>query len=414
PALRLSDTAPRDVLKEGSRGASDGRSASRARSWLIASQVGLSALLLVTAGLFLRSFVRVINAERGFTEEHVLAFNVSLPTSQYKTRDLRNAFYEEALRRVSALPGVTAAGLTNGLPLEGETWVESIWRQSDDAAPQHHDVDANFRLVSPSYFALLGVRTLSGRLFTDADRGTSRVVLSENTARSLWPGENAIGKLARLGGTDSVYEVIGIVANVRTTGLEREGSLTVYTPYWERGYSPTILLRTKGDPASLATPARAVFRALAPAVPVSRVRTINQIVSGLVAQRRFELVLIAVFAVTALLTASIGIYGIVTHSLGRRAKEISVRIALGALPNHVRVLVLGEVLRPVAVGLVGGMAASLMIGRAIAGLLFEVNPADAATLVSVALILPAVAALACWVPVRRATRLDAAEALRAG
>jgi putative ABC transport system permease protein len=414
PALRFGRTLPGDVLKETTRGASDGRQSARLRSSLIASQVGLSALLLVVAGLFLKSFVRVLHADRGFTAERVLALTVSLPRAAYGKIELRNQFYDEAMRRLSALPGVTAAGVTNGVPLEGETWVESIWRMTNGDS-RGAEFDSNFRFISPNYFDLLGVPLLAGRAFSEADRGAHRIVISESAARALWPGEQAIGKRAHLGGPDtSLYDVVGIAANVRTTGIEHEGSLTVYTPYWERGYAPTIVIRTKMDPAALAGPTRAVLRALAPTAPITKVRTIDQVVSGVVAQRRFEVVLIGLFAITALLTASIGIYGIIAHSLSRRANEISVRIALGAEPRNVHALVFGEVLRPVALGLAAGLIVSVVVGRGVAGLLFEVQPTDVPTLVSVALALATVAALACWIPARRATRLDPVDALRAG
>jgi predicted permease len=411
PALRLSRTAPGSVLQANSRAATSGPEAARARGWLIGSQVGLSAVLLISAGLFLKSFVRVLHADRGFTAERVLALNVTLPMSTYGTGVLRTAFYDEALRRIGALPGVSAAGLANGLPLEGETWVESIWTESD-AGTRGRDFDSNFRFISPNYFALLGVPILRGRAFTESDRGANRVVLSENAARALWPDENAVGKYARLGGTDSVYEVIGVVPNVRTTGIEREGSLTAYTPHWERGAASTILVRTTGDPASLVTSVRGAIRAIAPAAPISKVRTIGQIISGLVAQRRFEAALIGAFALAALLTASIGIYGIISHSLTQRANEIGIRIALGAVPRQIHALVLGEVLRPVGVGLLAGVVGSLLIGRAIASLLFEVRPSDGVTLASVVLMLVVTAALAAWIPARRATQRDFVGALR--
>lgn len=412
PAFRIGSTAPGDVMKDGSRATSDGPRASRARAWLIASQVGLSAILLVAAGLFLQSFVRVLRADRGFTVERVLALDTSLPASAYKTRVLRNAFYEEVLRRIAPLPGVAAVGLTSAVPLEGESWVESIWTESS-AHERDRQFDSNFRFVTPNYFSLLGVPVVGGRPFSDTDRGLSRVVLSENTARSLWPGEVAVGKRLRLGGTDSLYEVVGVVANVRTTGVEHEGSLTVYIPYWERGYAPTILVRTEGDPAAITSSVRRAIRAFAPSVPISKVRTMPQVLSEVVAQRRFELALIGLFALAALLTATVGIYGIISHSLGRRANEISIRIALGAVPRHVRALVLGEVFRPVAGGLVVGILASLLMGRVIASVLFEVRSTDAITVASVVLVLASTSALAGWIPARRASRLDPVDALRA-
>ena len=414
PALRFGRTMPGDVLKESSRGATESRQSSRARSWLIASQVGLSMVLLVVAGLFLKSFVRVLHADRGFTAERILALDVAPPRSAYPTVAHRNQYYMEVMRQISSLPGVTAAALTSALPLEGEGWIDGIWPESDaNAGNGGRELDANFRFVSPNFFSVLGVSLLRGRTFTETDRGQHVVILSENAARAMWPNENPIGKLVHVG-SDSLWSVIGVAADVRTTGIEHDASLTVYHPYWYRGYAPTVLVRTNGDPASLTGSVRAALRQVGPSVPISHVRTINQVISTVVAQRRFELVLIGLFAITALLTASIGIYGIISHSLSRRNNEIGIRIALGARPANVHALILREVLAPVAVGLVVGVLASRAVGALIAGLLFEVRPTDGVTFASVGIVLAVVATVACWIPTRRATRIDPVDALRAG
>ena len=413
PALRFGRTTPGDVLKESSRGATESRQGARARSWLIASQVGLSAVLLVVAGLFLKSFVRVLHADRGFSAERVLALDVTLPRGAYPTIAQRNQYYSEVMQRVSTLPGVTAAALTSALPLEGEGWIDGLAPESGANGGWGKEVDANFRFISPNFFDVLGVTLRKGRTFLDSDRGQHVVILSENAARQLWPNENAIGKYVHAG-NDSLSMVVGVAADVRTTGIEHDASLTVYHPYWYRGYAPTLLVRTNGDPAALTTSVRTALRQFAPSVPISHIRTIDQVVSTVVAQRRFELVLIGLFAVTALVTASIGIYGIISHSLSRRANEIGIRIALGARAVDVHALVLREVLVSVGLGLVAGMLVSRALASMVAGLLFEVRPTDAGTLAAVALVLAVVAAVACWIPTRRATRIDPVDALRAG
>jgi predicted permease len=413
PALRFGRTTPGDVLKESSRGATESRKGARARSWLIASQVGLSAVLLVVAGLFLKSFVRVLHADRGFSAQRVLALNVTLPSSAYSTIAQRNQYYGEVMQRVSALPGVSAVALTSALPLEGEGWIDGLAPESGANGGWGKEVDANFRFVSPNFFDVLGVTLKKGRSFIESDRGQHVVVLSENAARALWPNEEPIGKYVHAG-NDSLSTVVGVAADVRTTGIEHDASLTVYQPYWYRGYAPTILVRTNGDPAALTASVRTALRQFAPSVPISHIRTIDQVVSTVVAQRRFELVLIGLFAITALLTASIGIYGIISHSLSHRANEIGIRIALGARPVNVHALILREVLTPVAVGLVGGVIASRAMSGIIAGLLYEVRPTDSSTFAGVALVLAIVATVACWIPTRRATQIDPVEALRAG
>ncbi|MDB4877823.1 MAG: hypothetical protein JWM41_4269 [Gemmatimonadetes bacterium] len=414
PAFKLGRIAPGDVLKEGGRAMTESRQGTRVRSLLIAAQVGLSALLLVAGGLFLKSFMRVMNVDKGFTADRVLALDFSMPVGAYPRPESRNQFYASALEKLAALPGVVGVATTSALPLEGENWIDGLRRDGTSERDGDAGGQANFRFVSPSFFGVLGVPIRKGRALADTDRGRRTIVLSERAAQSLWPNENPIGKHVHAG-SDSLYEVVGIAADVRTTGLERAGSLIAYMPYWDRSLpSSTILLRTRNDPAAITTSARQALRDVAPSVPISRVRTIAQVISGVVAQRRFELVLIGLFALTALLTASIGIYGIISHSLGRRSNEIGIRIALGARALDVHTLVLREVLWPVALGLVLGVGASVIAGRAVAGLLFEVQPTDAGVLVSVALVLGAVATLACVIPSRRATRIDPVDALRAG
>ena len=411
PALRFGRTHPGDVLKESARGASGGRSSARLRSALIASQVGLSALLLVVGGLFLKSFLRVIHADKGFTTERVLAVDVPLTPMEYRTGDARNAFFDEAMRRINALPGVVGTALTSAVPLEGESWVDGVSRLAPDGT-RDAEIAANFRFITPNYFALMGVPIVAGRSFENSDRGTNRMIISENLARTLWPGESAIGKRAPTGDQQAVHEVIGVVADVRTSGIEHAPSLILYEPYWEFGRAENILVRTNIDPASLAPQVRRIIHALSPTAPIAKIRTMDEIISSVVAERRFELILIELFALTALLTASIGIYGVISHSLGRRTNEIGIRIALGAEPSGVHALVLRETSWPVAIGLAVGLFASVAAGRAIASLLYEVRPTDAIVLGSVALLLAIVAELACWIPSRRAARIDPVDALR--
>jgi predicted permease len=408
PAWRFGRVTPGDVLKESGRSSTDGRSGVRARSALIAAQVGMSALLLIAGGLLLKSFVRVLGVDKGFTAERVLALNVVLPRTAYPKLDDRNRVYVRALDALRKLPGVTEAGLTSALPLEGENWIDGL--RAGDRGP---GTNANFRFVSPSAFGVLGQPLLRGRTFFESDRGRRVVLLSAGAAQLLWPGENPIGRQV-FAGSDSTYEVIGIVPDVRTSGLEHAGSVIAYKPYWEIGPpAVTLLVRTAGDPLVVAPSVRAAIRGVAPSVPISRLRTIDDVISSAVAQRRFELVLVGLFALTALVTAAVGIYGIIAHSLARRTNEIGVRIALGARPRDVHALVFVEMLRPVAIGLLGGVVVSLLAGRLLSGLLFEVRPTDVSVLVSVVVVLAAVAGAACLLPARRAAHTDPVDALRA-
>jgi putative ABC transport system permease protein len=412
PALRLRQVDPAEALKAGSRSVTEGRRARRTRSTFIAIQAGLSTVLLVATGLFLASLVRVLRVDKGFAVERVLAVDIVLPRLRYEARETRARFYDQALERLAALPGVTAAAVASALPLSGESQVDMLSFENDQRPPMQRN-SANVRWVSPGYFDAAGTRVLRGRAFTAADRGRNVVVLSERAARALWPTEDPLGKRVVPGSNDPVSEVIGVAADVRTSSLEREGSLVAYVPYWTNvPTAGSIILRTRGDAASVTAVARARLREVDPAVPIVRARTMSEIVSESVAARRFQLALLALFALTALATASVGIYGVVSHSLARRTGEMGVRMALGARPADVRRLVLGEGLKPVAIGLVVGIALSLVLGRVFGSLLFGVRPSDPLTLAAVVAVLGSVAAVACYVPARRATATDLARLLR--
>ena len=413
PALRFGDANPAEALKSGGRTATGARGASRRRGFFIAAQIALSTILLVGTGLFLRSFVEVLGVDRGFETDRVLALDVALPRSKYSSTEVRNQFHDQALVELAALPGVRSAALTTAIPLEGEAQTDMLSLENDPRPPVERPV-GGIRWVSPTYFETMGTPVRRGRAFTDADRGRAVVILSERAAAALWPGEDPIGRRMVPGSNDPVAEVIGIVSDVRTSTLEKEGSVIAYIPAWQRGPGEaSILVRTTGDPGAVTSAARAVLRRIDPSVPIARTRTMEQIVSASVAARRFQVALLVVFAIMALITASVGIYGVISQSLASRTSEIGVRMALGARPADVHRLVLGEGLRPVAIGLTLGIAGSIALGQSVRSLLFEVRPADPVTLGAVVLILGAVAVIACAVPARRATSTGLTDMLRA-
>ena len=412
PALRLAGADPGEALKAGGRTATATRGTTRRRGLFIASQIALSTVLLVGTGLLLRSFTRVLGVDRGFDTQRLLAVDVALPVAKYGLRDVNVQFHDRVLTELAALPGVTSAALTTALPLEGEAQTDMLSLEND-SRPVAERPAGGIRMVSPGFFETMGTPVLRGRAFAESDRGRDVVVLSERAAAALFPGEEAIGKRMVPGSNDPVAEVIGIVADVRTSTLEKQGSIIAYIPYWRRGTAAaTLLLRTVGDPAASTSAARTVLRRVDPAIPVAKARTMEQVVSAAVAQRRFQVTLLIMFAVMALLTASIGIYGVITQSLVSRMGEIGVRMALGAPPGRVQQLVMGEGMRPVAAGLALGIAASIALGRWIENLLFEVRPADLVTLVGVTVLLGAVALVACAIPAHRATRTDLVAMLR--
>lgn len=411
PALRYGRVEPGHVLKSNSRNLTDGRTALRTRAFLVASQIGLSATLLYATGLFLTSFLRVLNVDKGFTDQRVLALDVTLPRSVYFQSESRVVFYDEVLEKLAALPGVRTVGVTSLLPLEGENQVNALSRENDQR-PEAERALANIRQIDPGYFASLGVTARRGRLITPRDRGRNVVVLSERAAEGLWPGENPIGK-RMIPGNDPVSEVVGVVDDIRTSDIEHEGSTVAYVPYWLRApLQATLLLSAATDPELLVTSARSAIREVGKAVPVSRVRTLDQVVANAIAPRRFQLLLLLLFAGSALVIASIGIYGIISHSLTRRSNEISVRMALGAERHVIHRLVITEMLKPVALGLGTGIALSLTLGQVFRALLFEVDPVNVPTLLAVPALLLMISVVACFIPARRATRDGALLALR--
>ena len=413
PAARFGRTDPGEVLKsQGGRGTTESRRALRLRNALVGAQVGLSTLLLVATSLFLTSFVRVLHVDKGFDVERALAVDLSLPFNAYATPGAREQLLDAAVDRLRAIPGVTTAAVSTALPLEGDVQVDLLSYEHDQR-PASARPTASIRYVSPSYFDAVGTALRRGRLFNEADRGRPVVVLSTRAATALWPNENPIGKRLFPGSNDTLSEVVGIVDDIRTTSLEKEGTFIAYVPYWQRPpQTATLILRTTIDPAPLAGAARAALRTIAPSAPVSRIRTMDDVMSAAVAQRRFQLLVLLLFAATALVTASVGIYGVVAHSLARRTTELGVRMALGASPSEVLRLVMRDGMSPVVIGLAAGLAASLLLGGWVRALLYDVRPGDPLTIASVSLVLIAVAAVACWLPARRATRMDLVRALR--
>lgn len=413
PAFRYASADPGAALKSGGRTATAGVRIRRARSALIASQVGLVTVLLVVAGLFLVSFVRVLRMDRGFDSEHVLALDVVLPEAEYGTRDAQARFHDRALDRLRALPGVTAAAVTSRLPLEGETQVDAV-AAAGDPRPTAQQPAANYRHVSPGYFAALGIPLRAGRYFEEADRERDVVILSERAAAVLWPGESAIGRRVVPGGDGPPAEVIGVVADVPTTSLEEPRTMVVYLPHW-RGWLAhgTVLVRATGDPLQLAGPGRAELRREAPGAVIEKVRTVEQVVGESMARRRFQLVLLALFAAVALATVGVGVFGVVAHFLAGRRGEVGIRLALGARPRSIHWQVVREGLRPALIGIGLGAAASIALGRMFGSLLFEVRPGDPPTILGVAaLLLALLVAMACYVPARRVTEREPIAALR--
>jgi len=413
PAWRATQGDPQEAMRSVSRSMTAGRSSGRLRSLLVGLEVGLSAMCLIAGGLLLHSFVNLLHVDRGFDAERVVTVDLNLPDSRYPDLAKKVAFLRSTLEHVSSLPGVTSSGICNQLPLSGEGGNNLIAAEGTNLTLMERPL-ADIREVNPDYFRTMGIPLRAGRIFEESDRERNVALVSAVTAVRLWPGQNPIGKRFRSGAEDSpLIEVVGIAGDVRGVSLNKSPSLTVYMPYWKRFFhQASLAVKTAMDPHAAAPAIRAAIRQIDPELPVPEFRTMDNIVSESVAQRRFQMNLVLLFAAAAMLLASLGIYGVVSYSVAQRTNEMGIRMALGAQPGNIRRMVLGQSLLPVFAGLLAGVMASVALGRIMGSLLFGVSAWDPATISGVAATLLAVAAAATYRPVHRATHVDPASALR--
>ncbi len=411
PAVRsASADNPYETLKSASGSNTVGRGGLRVRNLLVSFEVGLCAALLVTGGLFIASFVRLTTIEKGFDVERVLAVDVALPGSKYAKNEDVTRFFERVLDQARALPGVESAAISSYLPLMGESWVDII-KTENDPRPDAQLPTSNLRFVSPGLFHTLHIPLRAGRDFEAADRNHMVAIVSEGLARKLWPNANPIGR--HLMDVGKVHEVVGVVGNARSTSLDKEPVDMLYIPLWQRPqFSSSILVRTAMDPKGIASALRSAVWNADGDVPVPQERTLEQIMSESVARRRFQMLLVVLFAAAALALAAFGTYGVVSYAVARRRSEMGIRMALGARPGDVMGLVLRQGMMPVLIGLAGGAVAALWIGRYVSTLLFPVSPRDPVAFSISAGVLLLVSAAACWIPARRATKVNPIEALR--
>lgn len=409
PAWRARSADPHDALKSGGRAMSGGVTGSRLRGSLVAAEVGLSVVLLVTAGLLMSSFARLVGTDKGFRAPTVLAGHVQIPWEKYKEKEQRNAFHERLLDGLRAQPGVVSAAIVTALPLTGETWVDMA-ALPGDTRPELERPMTNVRFASADYFRTMGIPLLAGRTFSDSDRKRNVAVISERVAQALWPGQNAVGR--QFVSNQTTREVIGVVGDVLTEPHKPAVSI-VYRPYWDWAPSGVELVaRAAGDPRSIASAMHAAIRGVDADVPLPELHTMREVLAESLAQRRFQMLLILAFAGTALLLAALGIYGVVSYSVTRRRSEMGIRMALGAQTQDLYAIVIRQAMIPIALGLLAGLAAALAAGRVLASLLFEVSARDPIIMIAVTGVLLTVALAACFVPARRAAAASPLEALR--
>jgi len=414
PALQVPAMAVQESLKDSSRGSSQGRRHAWIRGTLVVSEIAFACVLLVGAGLLIRSFVRVLDVNLGFQPERAAAMRVD-PSSQYSTQAQRNAYFDEALHRVKAIPGVQAAGLTDVLPLgHNRSW--SAGAKGHDYSLAHPPPPVFVRLVSDGYVKAMGIPLLAGRDFMESDTVSRKpvIIINETLARTLWPGQSPIGQTLIYSDVPE-REVVGVVADVRHLALEQGAGCEMYIPIrqCEDYASVDLVVRTALPPAGLASAVRAALKPIEPNLPGNEFRTLQELVDKAVSPRRFVVLLLAGFAVFALILASLGIYAVISYSVTQRTQEIGIRMALGASAADLRAHILGQTMSLAAIGMVIGITASWILARTISSLLFGITATDPVTFIGMLVVLTVVAAIAGYVPARRASRIDPMVALRA-
>ncbi len=416
PALQSARVSLTEALNESGRvSGAGGREGARLRGALVILETALAVVLLVGAGLLVNSFVRLLRTPPGFNPEGVVIARTTLPAARYPEAERGKAVYRQALERIATLPGVQSVGVASTLPLATEWQIGFLV----EGGGERDFTTAYGSWVSNDYFRAMGIPLKKGRAFTDEDRAdtTPVIVVNETMARRFWPGQDAIGKRIRWGGWNPQgwLTIAGVVADVKFSKLEAESPPTVYMPVFQipRIRRDAIFIaRTTVDPASLAAAMRREIGAVDADLPVYDVRTMNQVIAESVARRRFTMSLLAIFAGAALSLAALGLYGVLSYAVTQRTHEIGVRVALGGSRLDVLRLVVGQGMKMAVIGALAGLIASLALTRLMKGLLFGVSANDPFTFAAVALLLTMVALVACWIPARRATKVDPMVALR--
>ena len=422
PALRATRLDLRETLNEGSRGSTSGPGHQRLRGILIASEFALAMLLLVGAGLLLRSFSRLQDVSTGFQPDHLLVADLPLSQTAYAKPEQRYGFFDRLVGRAQTLPGVRSVGAASALPVSGTGGLLHFNIYGRPPKTPNDYIAAGYRAVTANYFETLSVPLLQGRFLTPADKEQTPavVVINATMAKTYFPGENPLGKRMQVGATPESdvpwMEVVGVVGDV-TQGLGLEPKSEMYLPYRQADqvlpvFQLSVVLRTAGDPHQQAAALRSALAEIDPNQPLVKVRTMEDNMAATVAQPRFRTWLIGIFAGLALMLAAVGIYGVMSYSVTQRTSEIGIRITLGAQPVDVFRIVLGEGLRFALIGVAVGVAGGLVLTRLLSTFLYGVSATDPLTFSGVAILLIAVSVAACFFPARRATRVDPIVALR--
>ena len=420
PALQASRTDPKEGLQKTSRGTTAGRHQNRLRSALVMAEVGLASVLLIGAGLMLRTFLNLIHLDPGFREDHLLTATLSLPHAEYKNDAQAAQFYDRLVTELNGLPGVVSAGAGSDLPWTGYDENMGGFEIEGKKAPPKDDFHARYHMATPGYFSAMGIPLLEGRTFTPADRdGTPKVlIINQVMAKLYWPGEDVVGKRVSFEDNpkkDSDWTtIVGVVGDVKDQPNSPIAQNAFWWPESQSGQSDmSIAIRTQSDPRQVADALRNVVHQLDPELAVADVKEMNQVVDSSVATPRLTFVLVGLFAGLAILLAAIGAYGVISYSVSQRTPEFGLRVALGAQRRDLLRMVLAQSAKLALAGIAIGLVLALSLGQVVKSLTYAVSIADPAILVSVVLLVFGVALLACYVPARRATKADPMIALRA-
>jgi putative ABC transport system permease protein len=418
PGWRASRPDLNEALKEGGRSSGAASGSQHLRGALVVAEIAMALVLLVCAGLLIRSVMRLRDVQPGFNPQNLLTMNVPLPSSRYPKNTSWVAFYEQLTQRLENLPGVKAAGFTSVLPFSDNFDGRGL-AVEDHPRPRGQEISVDLYIVTPDYLRAMSIPLLNGRALTERDRedGPLVALINETMARLLWPGQSSLGKRIKFPGSEKNPQpwrsVVGVVRDVKQYGLDRESPMQIYLPEAQFPTSfMTLVVQTSAEPASLSAIVRKEIHALDKDLAVDKVATLESLLADSTALRRFSMLLLILFAGLALTLATVGIYGVMSYAVTQRTHEIGVRLALGAQQGNVLRLVIGQGMTLSLLGVALGLAASFALTRLMQSLLFGVSATDAATFIVVPLLLAGVALLACWLPARRATRVDPMVVLR--
>jgi putative ABC transport system permease protein len=415
PALAASNPDLISAFKDGSPNSTARGGRLRLRQTLVVAEIALAFIVLIDAGLLVNSFNRLLAVKPGFDPTHLSTMRIALTDQRYDKGTDKARFVRELNARLEAIPGVQDAGFSDDLPISQTDSTTRITIDGRPSSPSDDQTPVGLHVINARYFDAIGTRLIKGRTFTERDDkdAPSVFVINQTMARRFWPNEDPVGKRIRYNSKDPFGEIVGVVEDVKYDGLHSADRAHLYEPYQQNAWPfITITLRSQLDQSTLIAAAQREVRSLDPNLPISNVRTMSEVMAESLARRRLVLTLFTIFASLALLLAAIGIYGVLSSSVKQRTRELGIRIALGATTRGVLQLVIGDGVKLVMLGIVIGMAGAIATGRLLAGLLFGVNATDPMTFTVIALLLAAVSVLACYIPARRATKVDPLTALR--